>query len=686
MKRKNLKNNFIIYKLSKLFYNYYYNNIKMLLFMDYEYKHYLHDFGEVKSNIDSYLQHPQRSNGPEVTKEMLEIEGKIHKIWQNITESTKLSDEEKKALGLNLTNLKGQLHTFRDDPLAIDFYNYLSQEKIKSNKEIICGSALQILVNVFLDKLASPDGVVAAQLDREFGLPLYVVLPLHALILDFVLAQKELPFEMRALLENLQNGLEWNKEFHQNYFFSLHEGEAINELKFKIESMQVRDLLPIMYDVGGHIIYFLIQKRIDNSYDFFEFNTGEGIQAFPNFIPGSSKSATFNLHGNIPSHMLANEGFLQKFMKLQSTAKSMTQVRKLLDDYLGPSQKIENLSPKMLQSIQIKGSCGVKAFIAMCRFLIVDHFDGGYEYFKKYFTPIYKNELLKTLQLQLKTKNVGGDADRLAAFADEKVRSLNKRISDDDGSHTYVKNLDLSKKPFLSDEEVRDALRDPKNRLIDLDIKNNAITDGALEGLKEGGGYIQHLDLSGCRALTDQSLHLIGSHCHDLTKLILMNLNQITSEGIKALVEGCPLLETLVFKNCEQIDDQALEYISKLPKLRQLALTNCAKVTDKGMISLDLTRQKHLQKLYLSGTQLKDLDWAGQEGITHKLPAFRSLYLQRIPELKPESVKKILQNPNLSGLAELALPDTEAMRSFFDTNGAYAGMIAARPKLKISFN
>lgn len=80
--------------------------------------------------------------------------------------------------------------------------------------------------------------------------------------------------------------------------------------------------------------------------------------------------------------------------------------------------------------------------------------------------------------------------------------------------------------------------------------------------------------MPGCNLLTDLSVFEIASNLPKLRRVGLVKVNQITDEGIFALVERSATLDRLHLSYCEKISVKAVTYLlNKLPRLTHLSLT-----------------------------------------------------------------------------------------------------------------
>lgn len=141
------------------------------------------------------------------------------------------------------------------------------------------------------------------------------------------------------------------------------------------------------------------------------------------------------------------------------------------------------------------------------------------------------------------------------------------------------------------DEIKSDAMRKQAMREIcELNVSENKLSGHSVTGLKG----LRVLKLSGCIKVSDVSL----KYCFkfpELKQLSLARCQQITIEGIDALVQNCPSIEVLDLSECHNISDKAIELVTKkLNRLTSLTLERCIQLTD---FTLDyiLINCKHLR-------------------------------------------------------------------------------------------
>ena len=95
---------------------------------------------------------------------------------------------------------------------------------------------------------------------------------------------------------------------------------------------------------------------------------------------------------------------------------------------------------------------------------------------------------------------------------------------------------------------------------------------------------------------------------HNLRNLNIGDNTHITSEGVTAVINGCPALEYLDFSDCARVDKStAIAIANNLPNLEILNAEFCEKFcTDETLEVLSHGHNSKLQKLLLMGGLISD--------------------------------------------------------------------------------
>ena len=115
------------------------------------------------------------------------------------------------------------------------------------------------------------------------------------------------------------------------------------------------------------------------------------------------------------------------------------------------------------------------------------------------------------------------------------------------------------------------------------------LTDRFVETLSLNITSIQHVDLSRCTCIHDESLILIGRHCSELITLMVESNKHLTDCGIETLCLGVPKLEHLSLAWCCALTIKSVQHVSRRETciLRTLNTVGCVAIneTSRAMIS-----------------------------------------------------------------------------------------------------
>uniref|UniRef100_A0A182SZW0 F-box domain-containing protein n=1 Tax=Anopheles maculatus TaxID=74869 RepID=A0A182SZW0_9DIPT len=166
--------------------------------------------------------------------------------------------------------------------------------------------------------------------------------------------------------------------------------------------------------------------------------------------------------------------------------------------------------------------------------------------------------------------------------------------------HIRISLRSRAEKEIVEDAERKKLLLEAMQRKDNLQSAQN---DSATSFSGYYVGRLQQLtilNLTGCNGLTDVTL-MCNFRIADLRQLSLARCQQISYDGIRAMVQGCPAVEHLDLSECHNISDRAVEQIVvHLRRLRTLSLRRCYQLTD---FSLD--------HIACHGHRLRELDVRG---------------------------------------------------------------------------
>jgi hypothetical protein len=162
----------------------------------------------------------------------------------------------------------------------------------------------------------------------------------------------------------------------------------------------------------------------------------------------------------------------------------------------------------------------------------------------------------------------------------------------------------------------------------------------SLTGIYSAHGLpqLERLNLMGCKLVSDKCINTILSWTNKLTELVLAFSDHVTDEGVLAVIEQCPNMQSLNLKRCVNITDKCVEVIcSKLSTtLTSLNLTGCRNITNN---CLSYLKQLH----YLQELQLRRCVALDDEGLNnlHQCLSLEILDLSENPLITDKSIKRL---------------------------------------------
>ncbi|GLJ38502.1 hypothetical protein SUGI_0784590 [Cryptomeria japonica] len=165
--------------------------------------------------------------------------------------------------------------------------------------------------------------------------------------------------------------------------------------------------------------------------------------------------------------------------------------------------------------------------------------------------------------------------------------------------YNKIQHLDLSLCSQMTDESLGHVARLIGNRLLSINLsKLWTFTHFGIAQLVQRCQSLVEVDLSNCTEFTDYTAEAIA-HAQNLKSLKLVKCKQITDMGLGCIAVGCNKLQTLNLKWCVGVTDLGVELVAvKCKELRNLDLSYL-QITNKCLESL--TRLCHLENLALVG-------------------------------------------------------------------------------------
>jgi F-box/leucine-rich repeat protein 2/20 len=159
----------------------------------------------------------------------------------------------------------------------------------------------------------------------------------------------------------------------------------------------------------------------------------------------------------------------------------------------------------------------------------------------------------------------------------------------------------------LWEEEIDDESFDvmlrycPKLQTLAL-VQLMDLTEDGLESVSVYCPLLHTLSLTCCLgAATDAALRSLAGQCTQLRSFSAPGCEELTDDGIGALITAHPLLEELDVSDCWEMTDAVLyALVENCPQLRRVCVNRCKEITSAGVLAL-------LQGcLHLTGVQVAD--------------------------------------------------------------------------------
>ncbi|GMF09295.1 unnamed protein product [Phytophthora lilii] len=212
--------------------------------------------------------------------------------------------------------------------------------------------------------------------------------------------------------------------------------------------------------------------------------------------------------------------------------------------------------------------------------------------------------------------------------------------------------LDFSSCPQLLSEGVREFISCCNSTLTRLNLSHcKALTDDALgwvggalgpQGSRTRCKRLLSLDVSYTSAICDRGLAALGKGCQALQFLNLEGLERISDAGILHIVRGCKVLRVLSLKKCLQLTNTTLGHIGKhCSKLRTLNLSGCYGMSSVGLFAM-VPGTPMLQSLNLEGCLHMREDILA--AVAMACPALQTLNLTGCQEITDTGIKTLAEN------------------------------------------
>ncbi|KAE8398658.1 hypothetical protein BDV37DRAFT_275948 [Aspergillus pseudonomiae] len=134
-----------------------------------------------------------------------------------------------------------------------------------------------------------------------------------------------------------------------------------------------------------------------------------------------------------------------------------------------------------------------------------------------------------------------------------------------------------------------------------VNMKSITTTVGKEDSFFSYSDLIKRLNLSALMAEVSDGTLVPFAQCNRIERLTLTNCSKLTDKGVSDLVEGNRHLQALDVSDLRSLTDHTLYTVARnSPRLQGLNITNCIKVTDDSLIVVS-ENCRHIKRLKLNG-------------------------------------------------------------------------------------
>jgi len=222
------------------------------------------------------------------------------------------------------------------------------------------------------------------------------------------------------------------------------------------------------------------------------------------------------------------------------------------------------------------------------------------------------------------------------------------------GYRDYLQSLNLEFCHYITDEDVSilfaecKGSKEKKMNMVSLNLSYTNISDTGMRTITSNCPNLKVLKLRGMKKLTNLSLSMIAKYCKNLTHLDIQECNKITDFGVSIVSQECKLLENLNLNDCSNVSNDIIPYLCFYNRsLKELDLRN-TKVNGEAIVYI-LANLFEIEKLKISGLSLNTQN----TNLLLNLKSLKSLDISFCYDLKIDFISDIIRS--CSGLEEIHL-------------------------------
>lgn len=191
---------------------------------------------------------------------------------------------------------------------------------------------------------------------------------------------------------------------------------------------------------------------------------------------------------------------------------------------------------------------------------------------------------------------------------------------------------------FGSNQKMVDPSKEsvPSFPLLKLNLEHTSVTDLGLRYIALSCPQLTHINLKGCQKITNLSLSLLAQHCKNLKQVILAEC-KVSNYAVQIVAqESKENLQHLDLTDCVEISDETLSYLAYYcPNLKCLKLRGTT-VTEQGLSQV--IQRTALTELSLQGIPISDSTIAL---IENNQKVLQTLNVSFCHQITPEAIKNM---------------------------------------------
>lgn len=223
-------------------------------------------------------------------------------------------------------------------------------------------------------------------------------------------------------------------------------------------------------------------------------------------------------------------------------------------------------------------------------------------------------------------------------FKTDPILWLSGAIGSNTPKLSKLKALDLSECPLQDDGLI--AVSTCCKLLRYLNLSNcSDVTDKSLVNVIAASKHLELLNVNCCSMLTNRTALAIAANCHKIQSINFARCHLITDVGINAITRKCPRLQSLNLAGLLKVSENALYNMTRYcPNILMLNVTGCESITTDGLKAL--VQGLEYVEMGLTFIGFKPIDAHVEQKLTDHLNCVHDLAIKHITHMQSEKKRK----------------------------------------------